>query len=91
MPRALAALGIVLLVVALARPAAREQLPEDAEGIDVLLCLDTSSSMTANDMDRRRTRLELARDAAVRFVEGRDRTTASGCSPSRATRTFAAR
>ena len=71
LPRALAAVGVVLLVVALAQPASREQLPEESEGIDILLCLDTSSSMTANDMDRRRTRLALARDAAVSFVQGR--------------------
>lgn len=71
LPRALAALGLVLLVFALARPAAREQLAEQAEGIDILLCLDTSSSMTANDMERDRTRLGLARDAAIRFVLGR--------------------
>ena len=71
-PRLLAALGALLLVVALARPASREQLPVEAEGIDILLCLDTSSSMTANDMDRRRTRLAIARDAAVGFVRGRE-------------------
>lgn len=74
LPRALTALGLLLLVVAIARPAARERLPLEAEGIDILLCLDTSSSMTANDMDlaTRRTRLALARDAAVRFVRGRE-------------------
>jgi Ca-activated chloride channel family protein len=46
-------------------------LPLRAEGIDILLCLDTSSSMTANDMDRRRTRLDVAKAAAAEFVRGR--------------------
>ena len=33
LPRTLAALGGILLVVAIARPASREQLPEETEGI----------------------------------------------------------
>lgn len=71
LPRVLQVLGILCAVVALARPAERIRLPIPSEGIDILLCLDTSSSMTANDMDRRRTRLEVARDAAARFIRGR--------------------
>jgi hypothetical protein len=50
-PRALEILALLLAIVALARPARREMLPLRAEGIDILLCLDTSSSMTARDMD----------------------------------------
>lgn len=71
LPRALQVLALLLAVVALARPARREMLPLRTEGIDILLCLDTSSSMTANDMDRRRTRLEVAKAAAAEFVRGR--------------------
>jgi Ca-activated chloride channel family protein len=71
LPRALQVLGVLLAVVALARPVRRELLPLRAEGIDLLLVLDTSSSMTADDMDRRRTRLEVARDAAAAFARGR--------------------
>ena len=71
LPRALCVLGLLLAVVALARPARRALLPQRALGIDLLLCLDTSSSMTANDMDRRRTRLEIAKAAAAEFVRGR--------------------
>lgn len=70
-PAALQVLGLVLLVIALARPAVREELPVEAEGIDILLCLDTSSSMTTTDMDRRRSRLDVARDAATQFIAGR--------------------
>jgi len=71
LPRVLQVAGLVLAVLALARPVYRTQLPLETEGIDILLCLDTSSSMTANDMDRRHTRLDVAKSAAARFVEGR--------------------
>ncbi len=71
LPRILQVLGLLLAVVALARPARRDMLPLRTEGIDILFCLDTSSSMTANDMDRRRTRLEVAKVAAAEFVRGR--------------------
>jgi len=71
LPRVLQALALLLLIFALARPTRREPLPLRAEGIDILLCLDTSSSMTARDMDRQRTRLEVAKAAAAEFVRGR--------------------
>lgn len=71
LPRLLFVLGLLLVVVALARPARREALPLRSEGLDILLCLDTSSSMTANDMDRARTRLEVAKAGAAEFVRGR--------------------
>jgi Ca-activated chloride channel family protein len=71
LPRILQLLALLLAVFALARPARREMLPLRTEGIDILLVLDTSSSMTANDMDRRRTRLDVAKAAAAEFVRGR--------------------
>ena len=71
LPLVLQALALLGVVVALARPVHREALPLATQGIDILLCVDTSSSMTATDMDDRRTRLEVARDAAARFVAGR--------------------
>lgn len=71
LPRALEATALLCVVVALARPVHRELMPLESEGIDILLCLDTSSSMTANDLDRTRTRLLVARDAAVEFIAGR--------------------
>ncbi len=71
LPRLLQVLGLLLLVLALARPARLEPLPLKTEGIDILLCLDVSSSMSADDMDFRRTRLEVAADAAERFIDGR--------------------
>jgi Ca-activated chloride channel family protein len=71
LPTALAALGLVCAAAALARPAKRVPAPLANEGIDVVLCLDVSSSMTATDMDARRTRLDVAKDAAARFIAGR--------------------
>ncbi len=71
LPRALEVLALLLAIVALARPASREMLPLRAEGIDILLCLDTSSSMTARDMDGQRTRLDVAKASAAEFVRGR--------------------
>lgn len=71
LPRALEALALLAVVVALARPARRQELPSTTEGIDILLCLDTSSSMASADLDRARTRLDVARDAAIAFIAGR--------------------
>ena len=71
LPTALEIAGLLLGTVALARPVARSPLPLRTEGIDILLCLDLSSSMTAADLDRGRTRLEVARAAAAAFVRGR--------------------
>ncbi|MHC4973712.1 MAG: vWA domain-containing protein [Planctomycetota bacterium] len=71
LPWLLLVAGILLAVVALARPVQHVALPHESEGIDIMLCLDTSSSMTANDMDPRRTRLDVARDSAARFIAGR--------------------
>ncbi len=71
LPLVLHALGLLLAIVALSRPVHRTPLPRQAEGIDILLCLDVSSSMGATDLDRSRTRLEVVRQAALAFVQGR--------------------
>jgi len=71
LPRALTALAVACAVVALARPVERRLLPSTSEGIDIVLCLDVSSSMAAGDMDGRRTRLDVARDAAAAFIRER--------------------
>jgi Ca-activated chloride channel family protein len=70
-PAVLAAAGLLALAVALARPVERVALPPANEGIDVLLCLDVSSSMAATDLAPDRTRLRVATDAAARFVAAR--------------------
>ncbi len=71
-PGFLEALALVLWIVALARPVERIELERETEGLDVLLCIDVSSSMAATDLDPQRTRLEVARAAATRFAEGRE-------------------
>ena len=71
LPGVLRVVGVLLVVVALARPVTREPVPMETEGIDILLCLDVSSSMTATDMEARGSRLDVARKAAGRFVADR--------------------
>lgn len=70
-PVALQVAGLLLAATALARPVRREPLPPQSEGIDIVLCLDTSSSMTATDLDPAKSRLEAAKGAASRFVAAR--------------------
>ena len=71
LPRLLQVVSLILVTLALARPAKLVRLPQRTEGIDIILCLDLSSSMVAMDMDVERTRLQLAREAAGRFIKGR--------------------
>ncbi len=71
LPRALQVAALLLVILALARPVRREPIPLETEGIDILLCLDISSSMTRNDLDPQKSRLDLARSAAARFIAGR--------------------
>ncbi len=73
LPPALTGLGLAALVVALARPIERVPVPQRSLGIDIVLCLDRSSSMAATDMDGDRTRLEVSVDAARRFIADRTR------------------
>lgn len=64
-------LALVLLLLALARPqhASRGEVPP-AEGIDIMLTLDTSYSMAAEDFHPQ-NRLEAAKRAAAEFVRKR--------------------
>ena len=71
LPRLLQIAGLVVLAVALARPVQRDELPLKTQGIDIVLCLDLSSSMEAKDMDPARSRLAIAKSAAAEFVKGR--------------------
>src|SRR5262249_8723088 len=54
-----------------ARPVERTQIPHQHPGIDILLCLDLSSSMAATDLDPQQDRLQVAKAAARRFVDAR--------------------
>jgi Ca-activated chloride channel family protein len=62
--------ALALGIVALARPQMRDVIrTKTAEGIDIMLVLDTSTSMRAEDFQPNRFRA--ARDVASSFVEGR--------------------
>ncbi len=58
------------ILVAISRPqSGYERLPRPGEGIDIILSLDVSTSMLAEDY--RPNRLRAAKDAALEFIEGR--------------------
>jgi Ca-activated chloride channel family protein len=67
--------GVLLLVTALARPQAGEKETEiQTEGVDIVLCLDTSGSMQALDfhLDGKRVdRLEVVKKVVRDFIEKR--------------------
>ena len=67
-------LGLALLIVAMARPqAGRSTRQVSADGIDIMLTLDVSSSMELNDLDNGdRTRLEVAKQVVSDFISGRE-------------------
>lgn len=70
LPAALRLGALVLGVLALARPQQRDVVVErSAEGIDIMLVLDLSTSMRAQDF--RPNRFEAARAVAAEFVDGR--------------------
>jgi len=69
-PDAMRIAGLVLVVFALARPQLHNQKQEiDTEGIDIVLVLDISSSMRAEDF--KPNRLEAAKDVAKDFIQTR--------------------
>jgi len=70
LPFAFRMAGMILLVGALARPQAHDrEEKKTTEGIDIILCLDTSTSMAAEDL--KPNRIEAAKVVAKEFVEGR--------------------
>ncbi len=63
--------AVALIVVAVARPQrGKADAAIQAEGIDVALALDVSSSMDQRDFEAR-SRLEVAQDVLRRFIDGR--------------------
>lgn len=70
LPFALKIFAFAMIVVVLARPQSHnvEQLVE-TEGIDIMIALDVSSSMLAQDF--KPDRLEAAKEIAIQFVSGR--------------------
>ena len=75
-PGWLRALALVALIIALAAPRTGATLVDvDAEGIAIVLVLDISSSMLAEDMgedNERRNRLTVAKATLADFVRGRE-------------------
>ncbi|MEM7655071.1 MAG: VWA domain-containing protein [Bacteroidota bacterium] len=70
-PRILQLASIGLLIFALARPQqSRQILEREVEAIDIMLLLDVSGSMEAQDYLP--NRLEVAKKTAVSFIEGRE-------------------
>ncbi len=75
LPTALRTLGLALVVVALSRPRlSHRHVAVESEGLDILLAIDTSGSMQADDMTigvSRVTRLEAAKAVMTEFVRAR--------------------
>lgn len=70
LPSVLRGLGVVATVIALARPQTGVSSETVlTEGIDILMALDVSSSMLAEDLEP--NRLEAAKSVAAEFVAGR--------------------
>lgn len=71
LPIGLRLVALALLIVALARPQVKGSWEEhDAEGIDIMLAMDISSSMLS--MDFQPNRLEAAKSVATSFVSSRE-------------------
>lgn len=70
LPMLLRCLTFVLLVVVLARPQTHNSWDsKTVEGIDIMLAMDVSTSMLAEDL--RPNRMEAAKDVAREFISGR--------------------
>lgn len=70
-PFALTLLGLTLVLLALARPQSGSTHEEVlTQGIDIMLALDNSTSMAAEDF-KPQNRLAVAKDSVRRFIEGR--------------------
>ncbi len=66
--------ALICLVVAMARPQfGREVRHLSAEGVDIVLAVDVSSSMNANDLaGGEKTRLQVAKEVIDHFISGRN-------------------
>lgn len=70
LPSVLRTAAFCLFVLALARPQKRDQRTEVfAEGVDIMMVLDTSTSMRAQDFQP--NRFEAAREVGAEFIRGR--------------------
>ncbi len=70
LPFALRILTLVLIIIVLARPQTTNSWQSsEIEGIDIMLAIDVSTSMLAEDL--KPNRLEAAKEVAAEFVNGR--------------------
>ncbi len=70
LPFILRLLSLSLIILALARPQTKnDEQRAEGEGIDIILCIDVSGSMTARDFQP--NRLEAAKAVAASFVDKR--------------------
>ena len=72
LPDLLLTAGVLVLVIALARPATLEVLPRRSLGVDLMLALDRSSSMSESGFESGRTRLEVVKEYADQFLAERE-------------------
>jgi Ca-activated chloride channel homolog len=71
-PQVLNVLALILLVVALARPITSRDIDQRySEGIDIMMVLDVSGSMETLDLSPKNSRLEIAKETATDFINGR--------------------
>ncbi len=71
LPFVLTIVGYVAMVCALARPQTFNSWSNtNVEGIDIMLCMDVSTSMLAEDL--KPNRVKAARDVAIEFINGRE-------------------
>lgn len=69
-PFVLRILSIILIIIILARPQTTNNWQNtEVEGIDIMLAIDVSTSMLAEDL--KPNRLEAAKDVAAEFINGR--------------------
>ena len=69
-PFVLRILALICLIIALARPQTRnDEQQVNGEGIDIMLCLDISGSMLAQDFTP--NRMEAAKNVASEFIDNR--------------------
>jgi Ca-activated chloride channel homolog len=75
LPRLLQMVGLALCVIALARPqVVRKETWVESEGLDIILAVDTSGSMRADDIGRgvrSKSRLQVAKEVMAEFVQMR--------------------
>ena len=70
LPFVLRLLAIIFIIAAIARPQTMfEEQNAEGEGVDIVLCIDVSGSMTAQDLTP--NRLEAAKNVAIDFVNKR--------------------